>query len=306
MSSVNPATPATRFESLPDLDLKFPPLPRTVSEVSLLLAEQAEAPDTPRLVEIVDADPVVAAAVLRRINSAYYGLRRPVGDVRRATFLLGFEEVCNIVMTSGMLQLREVIAADEQATIFDLLMRQSVGAAYFTHFISQQLGLPNQRVAYTMGLLHTVGRLALLYNRPDDYEALWWTNDAGGFPSAASERSIFGVDHASLGAIACKHWNLPEEVVEVIRYHLTPALQEVPGFLPVTRALNLGVHVAEQVVRQGGDGTGTYVVRIDLQPLLRAARPVDDTVPTAESLLALLDDQRAPVRAYIDAMASTR
>ena len=99
------SVPATRFQQEPNLEIRFPPLSRTVSEVSAVV-DMAESPDTRRLAEIVHADPVTAALVLRRINSAYYGLRRRFSNVQQAVALLGFLEVCDIVLTAGMLKLR--------------------------------------------------------------------------------------------------------------------------------------------------------------------------------------------------------
>ena len=215
-------TPATRIERVPNFDIRFPPLPRTVSEVTKLVAQKSDAPDTPRLVGIVNADPVIAGSVLRRINSAYYGVRRRVGDIHKAVYLLGFDEVCDIVLTSGMMRLQDILHSDEQARIFDQIMRMSVGTASFAKKIAAHLDLNQQSSAFTLGLLHTSGRLVLLYNRPDDYEALWCTNDYGFAPTVTSEQIIFGTDHAELGALASESWHLPEFIVRVIRHYLTP------------------------------------------------------------------------------------
>ena len=215
-------TPATRIERTPNFDIRFPPLPRTVAEVTKLVAAKTDAPDTPRLVGIVNADPVVAGSVLRRINSAYYGVRTRVGDIQKAVYLLGFDEVCDIVLSSGMMRLQDILHSEEQARIFDQIMRMSVGSASFAKKIAAYLDLNQQASAFTLGLLHTSGRLVLLYNRPDDYEALWCTNDYGFAPTVTSEQIIFGTDHAELGALAAESWSLPEFIVRIIRHYLTP------------------------------------------------------------------------------------
>lgn len=242
MAETQPITPATRIESVPNFDIKFPPLPRTVTEVSRLVAEKPDVPDTPYLVSVVNADPVVAGSVLRRINSAYYGVRRRIGDIHKAVYLLGFDEVCDIVLTSGMMRLQDILNSDEQTRIFDQLMCMSVGAASFAKKIALHLQLRQQSSAFTTGLLHTSGRLVLLYNRPDDYEALWWTNEHGFAPTGTSEQIIFGTDHAELGSMAAESWLLPEFIVSVIRHYMTP------GHLPDRDlrllALTLSVSVA--------------------------------------------------------------
>lgn len=212
----------TGAEWEPDFKIRFPPLPRTVSEVTKLLAESSEIPDTPKLVEIVNSDPVIGAFILRRINSAYYGMRSRVADIEKACFLLGFEEVCDIVLTAGMMKLADIFNTKSQIEIFDTIMEMSLGAAEYNKRLASHFQIPRRDFAFTVGLLHTLGRLVLLYNRPSDYEALWNTTDAGRPPSATSEQIIFGTDHGELSAQAGADWHLPEEAVTVIRHYETP------------------------------------------------------------------------------------
>ena len=250
---MSPQIPATRFERSPILEVKFPPLPRTVAEVSHLLSEQGQVPDTSRLVEIVNEDPVVAVSVLRRINSAYYGMRRRVGDIQKSVFLLGFLEVCNIVLTAGMMKLKDILNSEEQAHIFDRIIHMSVGAAHYSQEIALYLQLPNRSRAYTSGLLHAVGRLVLLYNKPNDYEALWCTSADGLAPTVEDERLIFGTDHAHLGGLAAERWHLPTDLASVIAFHGSSRTIDDPDLRDLARS----VHVASIAVQQLDMADGT-------------------------------------------------
>lgn len=227
LARMTPTTPATQFTRTPNLELRFPPLPRTVAEVSLLLADSGDVPDTERLVEIVRADPVVAAFVLRRINSAYYGLRRRIGSLPKAVFLLGFLEICNLVLTVGMMKLKDILASKEQTHIFEQLMRLSMGTAHHAQELALRLRLPDARLAFTIGLLHTVGRLVLLHNKPDDYEALSYTSEENILPSAAAEHAIFGIDHAELAGYVAERWHLPDVMEVPIRHYINPTLAPI-------------------------------------------------------------------------------
>lgn len=211
-----------RQEWEPNFEIRFPPLPRTVAAVTKISAEKTDPPDTPALVEVVKADPVIGASVLRRINSAYYGMRTRVVDIEKACQLLGFEEVCDLVLTSGMMKLGDIFNTQAQIDIFDRIMELSLGAATYNKKIADAFDVPQKGMAFTTGLLHTVGRLVLLYNRPKDYEALWFTTMTGRPPTVTSEQIIFGTDHAALSALAGEEWHLPEEAMTVIRFYLTP------------------------------------------------------------------------------------
>lgn len=289
-------TPATRFERTPDLEMRFPPLPRTLAEVSKLLAERADAPNTHRLGEIVNTDPMIAASVLRRINSAYYGIRRRISDIQRAVFLLGFVDVCNIVLTAGMLKLRDVIHTDEQNAIFERIMRMSIGAACYTQEIARFLELPLQNTAFTAGLLHTAGRLVLLYNKPFDYEALWWTREDGAAPTAEEEQLIFGTDHTVLGAMAACHWQLPEEVAATIRGYLAPHQLEEAALVSLAKTLAVAAAAAEQLYLSGGEEEA-----FEPSALLYDLASAEGVSPDA--LIAFIESLQDKTYAFIEGMA---
>ncbi|MDQ7040337.1 MAG: HDOD domain-containing protein [Rhodothermus sp.] len=237
--------PATRFQA--NLNVRFPPLPRTASEVARLLSDDSAEPNLEKLIEIVHADPIVTQLVLRRINSAYYGLRRRVTEIQKAIALLGFLEVSNIVLTAAMLQLREAVSNPEQAHIFEDLMRLSVGGAIYAQRLAQWLQLCWSRRVFTAGLLHTSGRLILLYNRPDDYEALWYTNENGALPSAEAERTIFGVSYLELNEQAAQEWNLPEMLGLLLGRLETPKDLSDPDLQLQAALVATGSAVAEQL-----------------------------------------------------------
>lgn len=271
-------TPATRIDRKPNFDIRFPPLPRTVAEVTKLVSDKRDVPDTPRLVSVVNSDPVVAGSVLRRINSAYYGVRRRVGDIHKAVHLLGFEEVCDIVLTSGMMRLQDILNSGEQARIFDQIMRMSVGTASYSKKIAAHLNLYQQSSAFTLGLLHTCGRLVLLYNRPDDYEALWCTNDYGFAPTVTSEQIIFGTDHAELGSMAADSWHLPEFVVKVIRQYLTPGHLEDHELRVLGLTLAVSANACERLCLDPSLTEARFEPSAALHLLAKATRTSSDEI----------------------------
>lgn len=248
--------PATRFSQAPNVEMRFPPLSSTIVEVSGLLAGQNENPDTQRLVHVINQDPIVSASVLRRINSAHYGMRRLIGDVQKAVSFLGFLEVSNIVMTMALLRLKEVLSSREQQSMFNEIMRVSITAAHYTHGIARSVHLADTAIAFTAGLLHSMGRLVLLYNKPHDYEALWCTADSGTAPSIEAERLIFGTDHARLGALASDRWNLPGKIGALIGNYHTPQAIAGTDLRNLAYALSLA-STAAQATCLGGKATGS-------------------------------------------------
>lgn len=246
-------TPAGTSASAPteqllyDLELRFPPLSRTVTEISALLSNKAEVPSTDRLIEIIQMDPVVVSSVLRRINSAYYGLNRRFDDIGKAVVMMGFLEVSNIVLTSGFVGIRRAIASKSQAAVLDHLFRLSVGSGFFMRLIASRVHVSHTATAYTTGLLHSVGRLVLLYNHPDAYVELWQSDRPRFAPTAEEERRHIGIDHLTLGGIAAEHWKLPEPIGSLIEAYGSPGLLAEHQLRNLALSLKLSVELTEQL-----------------------------------------------------------
>lgn len=287
---------AERKKTLPDLDLRFPPLPRTVNEVSTLLSEQTDIPDTPRLTEIIHNDPVMAASVLKRINSAYFGIRRHVSDVAKAVRLLGFLEVCNIVLASAMMSLRDVVKTRGQANIFEQIMQASVGTASYALELTRYLKIPYREIAFTSGILHASGRLVLLHNRPAEYERLWRGCAPGTMPTAEAERALFGVDHSLLGGMAVDHWHLPPTVVQVVRSYLMPGHIKDPKLRVIALAVSVAASATEQLCMSPGDTNLRFEAKTALRILARSSEA------TTQELIELIEDRRKSVTDFMASM----
>ena len=214
--------------SLYDLDLRCPPLPRTLLE-AVEIAHDPEGPNFERVSELVQHDPGVTARVLKIANSAYYGQRGRIESAHRAVLVLGSSSVLGVIMSMSLLELKATLDAATMPTFLNLV-RHSVAVAFLAqrilkddpvedvvrHATHAQLG-----EAYTAGVLHDFGKLVLLYNFKDDaasfYEEGQPTDDA----LLRAERDRFGHDHVETGLYFSQQLNLPESLTDAIAGHHT-------------------------------------------------------------------------------------
>lgn len=271
-----------------DTDIQFPPLPRTVAEVTHLVTEDAAEPDPRKLADLVDSDPVIAATVLQRINSAYYGMRRRITGVRKAVMLLGFLDVANVVLTAGMLRLEEIFAETDQMILFDHILQTSVGVGQFARELAQALALPVEGPAYSAGLLHSTGRLIFLYGAPDDYAALSHADDDHALPTVDAETFIFGISYPEIGARAADMWKLPGILTQAIRHHPAPKQAEMQSHRQV--AALVGAAVAAQT---GADAESGLAEAPGVQSLAA------EVEPSPAALVSMIDERRSRVENYV-------
>lgn len=174
--------------------------------VLVKVAELAKDPDTDlgAIGELLRTDGSLAADIIRISNSPYYAPSEPHSNLTSAINQIGMGEVIRVVNLSMAQRLfaRDlpgygILAADYWSA--------SIAAALVMEALAKQSGL-NPEDAYTIGILHAVGRI--LINRAIDEKGftLYWD---GHQPIQEWERASVGFDYAEAGAMLFEHWRFP-------------------------------------------------------------------------------------------------
>ena len=199
-----------------------PPAPTiasfNVDGLSLALSEDASLAE---FAAVVESDPALTAAVLRAANSAVSSPLSPVAAASDAIVRIGMAEARRIVVgaaLSGPLGGIEEAGADIDEMWRHLLTIALLADA--SAWLSMRPGDQRRQGAFTAGILHDVGHLAMIQERP---HAVATVRELGldGAESLEAERLIFGYDHAERGADLARAWKLPDELVESIASHHT-------------------------------------------------------------------------------------
>ena len=264
--------PAVRFPKTPVLDLKLPPLPKTVTEVTSLLAEGAA--NVQKLSEIVEMDPTVAARLLKHVNSAFYAMPHKIARVDRAVFLLGFNKVCHLIMAISLTQIEAIFKDKGQREVYNQIIRRSLATAMLADELASQLELEDHKQVFSAGLLHNIGQIILLYNAPEIYEALWWSCESGLSPSPTEEIDIFGKSHHDLGQEGAINWEFPQVLIETIAGYNTPESFITSPYFPVIATVSATAWLAQHIFPNDPN------LEIDL-----------DTMPTPSILYKLSDSE---------------
>jgi HD-like signal output (HDOD) protein len=227
---------------LPDdlraLDVDLPACPRTLLDLLVLLED--EAAPLHRMADVIEGDMALAAAVVRTVNSAMFGLLRRVETVHEAVRHLGTREVAALTFAAALRAAFAPTPALEAlwdgATRQGLLMGRSAAA----------LGLDPWR-AHTAGLFARSGQAVLLTRTGDGYADL--LNRLGNDLPAllAAERQTCGMTHAALGSALCAAWGLAGDVVRFARHRGEPPAQWAALPAPLRDLLMLGA-VVEQLL----------------------------------------------------------
>lgn len=203
---------------------QLPTIPAVVQE---LIASFGSADlDTVVLARKIGQDPGLAAKVLRVANSAFYSLPRQVGSIQDAVVVLGFNTVRSLVMAVSFIN---VFPAPEQGG-FDRreFWKRSMRVGTYAKALAKPLRL-DQEMAFTAGLFHDIGQVALDICLHDQFAAALEEARSSGRDLIEVEKSSLGFDHATVGAEVVKRWNFPRTIEHAIRYqHFLDAAELEP------------------------------------------------------------------------------
>lgn len=223
-------------------------LPRIIEVIE---REDASVDD---LEKIICLDPVLASSTLRLANSAYFSSSsNRVERLDEAIQRLGLREIYRLAALS--LAGRWMTLATEgyrwEAGDF---CRLALVTAVAAEYLAEKMDLGNPRIAYTAGLVHEVGKLAVAYSCHEYFGEIRAHQQANSCVWLVSEKAVLGFNHAEVGSELLKQWNFPEKLIAVATYNPpTPAApaEVMPLLVNVHAAKYLATSIGAGVAEDG-------------------------------------------------------
>lgn len=196
----------------------LPSAPKVLPRLKQLLSDGNSAMH--EIVALIRLDPGIAARVLQMANSAYFSKGVRCFTVDEAVNRVGYEQVYELVSYAVASQVL-VRPLDSYAVEADDLWKMSVACALSAEALAERTN-QDRNVAYTIGLLHSVGMVAIDEWALRNTKPLTFKHT--GFPREAieTERSQLGFTQAEIGCALLRHWGFPHSISEPVRWQYTP------------------------------------------------------------------------------------
>ena len=205
------------------LDLKkilaaaqLPALPQ--SAIRLLELSQDPSIGPADFAKPIESDPGLMGQVLKFVNSSYFGFSREISSVKLAISLVGIRTIKNFALWSAVFSLMP----NPKCGPFDLknLWEDSLRRAIFAREMAHLLGVKEPEEAFSAALLQDMAVPLLAKELPDLYAKLLHSRKDGKFRLSQIEAAVFGNNHAEVGGMMARQWNLPEAFAVMIESHL--------------------------------------------------------------------------------------
>lgn len=203
-----------------------------------LVSAVSRSAGTAEISRIVERDPAMTAKVLQIVNSAYFGIARPLTSVAEAVTYLGIELVKGLTLTAHVFKTLERVAGR------DLSTAAVQSHALMTAKLAERFaGTPALREeAFAAAMLCDIGELIFVVECAQQFVDVAQASASDGRPRHVVERERLGVTHAEVGGYLLGLWGLPFPIVEAVTFHHEPAralgsAQELVGIVHVAAEL---------------------------------------------------------------------
>jgi HD-like signal output (HDOD) protein len=206
--------------------LRIPPFPQVAMRI-LQLTDSEVAPMR-ELSALISSEPAFSSEVLTIANSALYATRSPITSVLQATAMLGTNNLKGLCLTVGVRAYMGKTLNDETLRA---LWRHSLASSLVARQLAEA-GTLDGDAAYSAGIMHDVGRLALAVLSPKPYAQLLQSHHGSPSSILEAERSLFGFDHCEAGRHLVTDWRLPTNFEDVVFCHHRPRQKDDPWHMP--------------------------------------------------------------------------
>lgn len=228
--------------------IEIPACPRVI--VAMTRAQNQPSPDIRVIAQLAEQDPAMTAALLKTVNSPYFGLRSKIISVPQSVLFLGMRNVINIVTAISLKNASADVHGEGVRCFWE---RCSVTAAFAADLANRIIGLARDEV-YIHALFRDAAIPLMIAYRVKSGQlskAAMLGKNAYMEQVEVEQRSM---EHAIIGCNFTKKWLLPENTQQSVRLHLNIEMflggaqkKEIPKWVSLQIALGyLGEHVMRE------------------------------------------------------------
>lgn len=235
---------------------RLPVLP----EVTVRLLNTVDSADSSAhdIAAIIEAEPALTVRLLKLANSPFYGQRGTIATVRNAVVVLGSKTIRSLALAVWTHTLRTQARTPAELQLLGQVLGHGLSTGVAAGMLAERHARSLGEDAFMAGLLHDIGRVALIANLGMDYASqILDPAERDGFLVHEREAELLGFDHRDLGSALMSSWGLPPFLADVAEKHhdadLVPRDQFFVAAVALADALStrIGCNVALGTPRPG-------------------------------------------------------
>ena len=197
---------------------RLPVLPKVT--IRLLHALDSPNVSANEIAEIVEAEQTLTARLLKLANSSFYGQRGRISHLRGAVSVLGSKTIRSFALAVWTHTLQTQTRNADELRLLAPLLAHGLATAVAARMLAERIDPGQGEDAFMAGLLHDIGRVALVAHMGGDYQAtIVEPARRDGVSLHDQEAQVLGFDHRVLGSALMASWELPPFLIHVAERH---------------------------------------------------------------------------------------
>lgn len=196
---------------------RLPAMPQIL--IKLIEHLQADDAGMPELAALIAKDAAMTSKILTVANSSAYHRNTRAVNLEQSLVALGTDMIKTLVISESVFQTFNSFP-HSGSTDLRGFWKSSLTTAVIAREIAKRMDYPHAEEAYLAGLLHNVGRLALLATAPKEYAFNFTARDDEDL--CAVEQRTLQITHAEAGAWLIERWHLDSFLADSVLYHHEP------------------------------------------------------------------------------------
>ena len=249
---------------------RIPPMPEIWLEVQEILEEpDSSASD---LGHCIARDPILTSRILTACNSVIYS---PVGgaeitNIPLAIARLGLDEATSIIFQSLAPSLGE---SGSKGGEIRHIWFHGQAVARLSCILAESSFRLNRHEASLIGMLHDIGKLAIVCVEPQQRLQEVKARIDQGMPALTAEFEVLGYTHIDAGIILGEHWHLPVHIQQIIAYHHHAAIFNMDRLPKELRHAMMIQHLAHLILDHFSEAVGDEEIETVWQDHRRTLPP---------------------------------
>lgn len=192
---------------------QIPVKPQILTDMQKMLDE--DEPNIESVANLISNDVGLSSAILKIINSPFYGMNRRISEIKQAVMMLGLKTINSLVTALMLRSSFQGKASISLERFWDDSLDVANAMAFIGHKVKNKIPVD---MLYTIGLFQNCGipLLALKYN---NYKDILIEANTSNCNSIALEEQYYNTNHAVLGYYVASSWHLPKDICNLILQH---------------------------------------------------------------------------------------
>jgi putative nucleotidyltransferase with HDIG domain len=151
-----------------------------------------------------------------------------VSDIGRAISVIGFNTLHQLVLTVSVFEVLRGPRGDAMLDPKDL-WKHSLGCGLVSDILAKRINYPHSDDCFTAGLLHDIGKVALLHAAREPFLAAVARARDSQVTLQEAERACGLPAHAQVGAQLARKWRFPQKIAAPIEHAYTAEPRDRAG-----------------------------------------------------------------------------